>query len=163
MAAAVLLYSGALILVIAALHDLAFRTIPNWMVVILFLVGSLASVLSGTFVPALLISLLVLLGAAFCWRRGWLGGGDVKLLAVCAMLVPPTLAVRLLLDVALAGGVLALVYLALARMTKFPVAPQPRGLLRRISRIERYRIRRRGSLPYASAIAAGALFVMLTT
>ena len=26
---------------------------------------------------------------AVCWRCGWLGGGDTKLLAACAVLVPP--------------------------------------------------------------------------
>ena len=53
----------------------------------------------------LLAGLLVFLAGAFCWRRGWLGGGDVKLLAATAVLVPPSLVVNLLLDVALAGGV----------------------------------------------------------
>ena len=27
--------------------------------------------------------------ALVCWLRGWMGGGDVKLLGACALLVPP--------------------------------------------------------------------------
>jgi prepilin peptidase CpaA len=152
---------ATIILFFAALHDLAFRTVPNWMPAVLLLAGSLLRIMSGTLVLGLLAGLLIFLGAAFCWRRGWLGGGDVKLLATAAVLVPPALAANLLLDVALAGGVLAILYLALARLVTQPfVTPRPRALLRRICRAERYRIHRRGPLPYASAIAAGALFVL---
>jgi prepilin peptidase CpaA len=152
---------ATMILSFAALHDLAFRTVPNWIPAVLLLIGFLIRTTSGTLILGLLASLLIFFGAAFCWQRGWLGGGDVKLLGAAALLVPPILAVNLLLDVALAGGVLAILYLAMARLVRQPfVTPRPHALLRRICRAERYRIHRRGPLPYASAIAAGALFVL---
>jgi prepilin peptidase CpaA len=117
--------------------------------------------MSGTLILGLLAGLLIFLGGTFCWRRGWLGGGDVKLLTATAVLVPPSLVVNLLLDVALAGGVLAMIYLAMARLVAPPPStPRPPGMLRRIYRAELYRVRRRGPLPYASAIAAGTLFVL---
>ena len=149
------------ILLLAGVHDLAFRTVPNWMPVALLLPSILLRLMSGSLMLGLLAGLLVFLGGAFCWRRGWLGGGDVKLLAATAVLVPPSLVVNLLLDVALAGGVLAMIYLAMARLVAPPsIAPRPPGMLRRIRRTELYRVRRRGPLPYASAIAAGTLFIL---
>jgi prepilin peptidase CpaA len=152
---------AAITLLLASGHDLAFRTVPNWMPVVLLLDGILLRFMGGTLVPGLLAGLLVLLAGAFCWRRGWLGGGDVKLLAATAVLVPPSLVINLLLDVALAGGVLAMIYLAMARLVASPAGiARPPGLFRRIRRAELYRVRRRGSLPYASAIAAGTLIVL---
>ena len=121
----------------------------------------LAATMSGTLMLGLLAGLLVFLAGAFCWRRGWLGGGDVKLLAATAVLVSPSLVVNLLLDVALAGGARAMIYLAMARLVAPPyTTSRPSGMLRRIRRAELYRIYRRGPLPYASAIAAGTLFVL---
>jgi prepilin peptidase CpaA len=152
---------AAVVLLSAVLHDVAFRTVPNWIPVVLLTAGIAIQETNGTLFTGLTAGLLIFLGAAFCWRRGWLGGGDVKLLAAAAVLVPPALAVNLLFDVALSGGGLALLYLGLARMLTPPSgAPRPPGLLRRICRAERYRICRRASLPYASAIAAGAFLVL---
>ena len=149
------------VLLSAALHDVAFRTIPNWISAVLLVSGILIRIQSGTLVPGLVACLIIFLGAAFCWRRGWLGGGDVKLLASAAALVPPPLAACLLVDVALSGGILAVFYMALAQLvTRPPCVPRPLGLLRRICRAERYRISRRGPLPYGSAIAAGALIAL---
>jgi prepilin peptidase CpaA len=148
-------------LLYAALHDVAFRTIPNWISVVLFLSGLLIRIRGGTLVPGLIAGLVIFLGAAFCWRRGWMGGGDVKLLASAAVLVPPALSACLLVDVALSGGILAVFYLALAQLVTRPSCPpRPLGLLRRICRAERYRVSRRGPLPYGSAIAAGALIAL---
>ena len=153
---------AALALLLAALHDVAFRTIPNWISMVLLLVGSLVRMLSGTFILGLTAGFLVSIVTVCFWYRGGLGGGDVKLLAAAAVLVPPALAVDLLLYVALSGGLLAVLYLVLGQLITRPLrAPRPNGLLRRICRAERYRISRRGSLPYASAIVAGAFFVLL--
>jgi prepilin peptidase CpaA len=149
------------ILIAATLHDIAFRTVPNWMPLLLAAAGLLRHAMQGNPVFPAITGVLATLAAALCWHRGWLGGGDVKLLGAAAVLVPPALAPRLLGDVALAGGVLALLYLALSRLVPPPPATRPEGLRARIWRAERWRIRRRGPLPYASAIAAGALFVLL--
>ena len=151
----------AVALLSAAVHDIAFRTVPNWIPAALLLAGGLIRGLNGTLVPGLAVASLMFLGAVFCWRRGWLGGGDVKLLAATTLVVPPALAISLLLDVALAGGILAVLYLLLSRLPHPSFSgPRPPGLLRRVWRAERYRISRRGPLPYASAIVAGALLVL---
>jgi len=149
------------ILIAAMLHDIAFRTVPNWMPLLLATAGLLRHAIHGNPAIAALTGLLVTLAAAGCWWRGWLGGGDVKLLGAVAVLVPSSLAPRLLGDVALAGGALALLYLALSRLVPAPPVTRPAALCARIRRAEQWRVRRRGPLPYASAIAAGALFVLL--
>ena len=153
--------TGTLVLCVAVLHDLAFRTIPNWIPGTLCLTGGLLRIVDGSLIAGLLAGVVVLVAAMFCWRRGWLGGGDVKLIAACTLMVPPALVVSLLLDVALCGGALALLYLVLARLIQpLPSRPRPASLARRILRAERYRICRYAPLPYASAIAAGVLIVM---
>jgi prepilin peptidase CpaA len=153
---------AAATMLFAALHDVAFRTVPNCVSAALLAAGLCVQVMDNTILSGLTAGSLVFLGAVFCWRRGWLGGGDVKLLAAAAVLVPAGMAVNLLLDVALAGGVLAVTYLLLARMVTPPSRSlRPSGLLQRICRAERYRMSRRGPLPYASAIAAGAFLVLL--
>jgi prepilin peptidase CpaA len=156
-----LLAAASLILLIAAAHDIAFRTIPNWMSALLVAIAAIVRISDGSLIPGLTGCLIILLCTGFCWRRGWLGGGDVKLLAACGLLVPPNLAVVMVLDVAVAGGALALLYLALGRVLAEPDASQPSGLLRRIWTSERTRICASGPLPYGSAIAVGTIIVLL--
>ena len=142
------LFSLGLVLA-AAWHDLLARTVPNRLPVLLALVG-LARLAAGA----------VFAGAFLCWRRGWLGGGDVKLLAACALSVPPHLVPGLLAAIAIAGAGLALVYLAARRWVRPAGGARPAGLLARALRAERWRIARGGPLPYAVAIAIGVLAVL---
>jgi len=158
--AAILLAGAAALLLGAALHDLACRTIPNWIPAALALDGLALRVLSGQVLGGIVSGAVVFAGAALLWRRGLMGGGDVKLLGAAALVVPAGLALILILAVALAGGVLALIYLALRRLVSAPRAGRPAGALARIARVERRRIRQCRSLPYGCAIAAGAFFVL---
>lgn len=148
------------ILLGAVLNDIAFRTVPNWMSAVLLVLGIGIRVQDGGLALGLLACVLILLGAGFCWRRGWLGGGDVKLLAACGVLAPPGLSGAMLLSVALAGGVLALVYLVLGWVLAAPGEVCPPGRLRQIVWAERHRIHHRSPMPYASAIAVGTLLVL---
>jgi prepilin peptidase CpaA len=111
-------------------------------------------------VQALFSGALVCSGAWYCWRRGWIGGGDVKLLGACALLVAPTSVPQFVITTAIAGGILALVYCALARLLPGHATPRPTGFLRRVWRAEHRRIRRGLSLPYCCAIAAGVLLTL---
>ena len=105
---------------------------------------------------------LVLLGGMLLWLRGALGGGDVKLLAATALLLPPALIPAQLLAVALAGGALALLHLALRPLLRNLRADgRPRGALRRALRREGRRIRAGAPLPYGVAIALGTAFVLI--
>jgi len=152
---------AAALLIGAAAQDVAARVVGNGLSLALAGVGLALQALAGQALGALGAGAAVFAAAALCWRGGWLGGGDVKLLGAAALLVPPRLVPDLLLAVALAGGGLATVYLLLGRVLPKPAAGRPAKRLARILRVEQRRIRRHFSLPYASAIAAGALFTFL--
>ena len=154
---------GVPVLVLAALHDVAARTIPDWTSIVLAALGLALRFAAGQLPMALILAVTVFAACAFCCLRGWLGGGDVKLLAACTLLVPPTGVFGLLCDTMLAGGVVALVYLVgrtRGRRHAAKIAPRPTGLLARLWRCERHRFGRGGPLPYGSAIAAGTMVVL---
>jgi prepilin peptidase CpaA len=158
----VLLAAAVLVLLLAGACDVAARKVPNALPVALALIGIALQTRSGALGTALETALAVFVLGYFCWGRGWFGGGDVKLLAAAALLVAPDRVPALVLCIALAGGALALVYLLLQRVLPVPRAVVPASLWSRVLRIEHWRIRRRAPLPYASAIVAGALLVLLT-
>lgn len=159
-----LLFVAATSLLFAAARDVAVRTVPNRVSLIVAAAGLGLNALGGQLVPALFGGGMVFAGGWYCWRHGWIGGGNVKLLTACALLVPPASVPELILTTAIAGGMLALLYLALGaaitRLLPGRAAPRPSGLLERIWRIERRRIRRRLSLPYACAIGTGVLLTL---
>jgi prepilin peptidase CpaA len=146
----------------AALHDLAARTIPDWVSLALLPIGLWLRLWQGGLPWAVAALLLVFAGGVLAWRFGAFGGGDVKLLAAATPLLPPAEVPMLIAAVALAGGALALPYLALRPLLRGrAVGERPRHLLARVLRAERWRIGRGGPLPYGIAIAAGATWVLL--
>jgi prepilin peptidase CpaA len=148
------------LLIGAALHDLAFRTIPNG---IPFAICAIALVLrynQGSLPEGALVACIVFVASFLIWRRGLLGGGDVKLISAASLSIAPAMALDLLFCIALAGGALALIYIVLRRLAPPPAHVKPARLASRILRVEQWRIRRGGPLPYASAIAAGTIFVL---
>jgi len=149
------------VLLMASLHDVAVRTVPNAMAAILALAGLAGAAIEGHLPGSVLAGLVVFAVGALCWRRGWLGGADVKLLAAASVAVPPASILPFILAVALAGGGLALIYLCAGPLMRGRRSHQPRRLLARALRAERWRIGRGGPLPYACAIAAGFLYVTL--
>jgi len=149
---------------LAALSDLATRTIPDQACIALALLGlgarlyaGLAALAVSAGVAAGMFAVLVLVHA-----RGALGGGDVKLICAMALGLAPAQTYRFLVATVLAGGLLGVLYLVLR------LAPPPARCKRRASPIhriitaERWRIRRKGSLPYGIAIACGGAWVMVT-
>lgn len=157
---ATLLLAAATALLFAVAYDVAVRLVPNGVSLIVAVAGLGLNALDRQFAGALLGGGLVFAGAWHCWRRGWIGGGDVKLLSACALLVPPALVPELILTTAIAGGVLALCYIALGRVLPRSRPRRPASLLMRVWRAERRRIRRGLSLPYACAITAGVLLTL---
>ena len=150
---------SAALLIYAALHDIAVRTVPNWLPLCLLVLGCgmrLADHSLAAGAAVALITFAVLFGA---WLGGVMGGGDVKLWAATALLMPPLWRPELsfLFRVLLFGGALAIFYLLLRRLVPRTLAARRPGLLRRVIRVEAWRIGRRAPLPYACAIAAGAL------
>jgi prepilin peptidase CpaA len=155
------------LLVIAAVSDLATRMIPDEVCIALAALGlgvrlfaGITAVVVSVIVAIALFALLVLAHA-----RGALGGGDVKLAAAMAVGLTPTQTYRFVVATVIAGGLLSLLHLLLRRAPP-PAPPVARSsglasLARRIVAIERWRIRRKGSLPYGIAIACGGAWVTL--
>ena len=147
----------------AALHDVATRTIPNRLVLGIGGTEIICQFLAGSTSSAMMAAAAILTFAAFCWRQGYLGGGDAKLIAAACLVVAPDQVISLILATAIAGGFLSIFYIALKSICiEFPHAARPpaRWLVARILRVERHRLRHKITLPYATAIAAGTLFVL---
>ncbi|WP_428377994.1 prepilin peptidase [Lichenicoccus sp.] len=154
-------FIAVLLLLVAAAGDVATRMVSNKLSILIALDGILLQSTAGAGLAPYGAALAVFVAGAICWRVGLMGGGDVKLLAAAALLVPAPLVPGLILSVALAGGILGLLYVGLRLLVGKPSVRRSRVLLWRLLRIEQYRISRGFSLPYASAIAAGAAFVLL--
>jgi prepilin peptidase CpaA len=95
------------------------------------------------------------------YTRNAIGGGDVKLLTALSLGLPPIETVHFIVMTALAGGVVGLIYLGLARLRPALRHGRDRFILRRLFIIECWRARRYRTVPYAVAIAAGAASVLL--
>ncbi|MBR0680615.1 prepilin peptidase [Roseomonas eburnea] len=152
------------LLVFAAARDVATRLIPDTVSIVIALAG-LAARLSQGWSEA---GYSVLIGAGLfvallpLAARGMLGGGDVKLMSAMAVGLAPFDTWHFIVVTVFAGGVLGIAYI----LGRFLV-PQPRvagggTLLRRVLAVEAWRVRRRGPLPYAVAIAVGGILVLLS-
>jgi prepilin peptidase CpaA len=151
------------LLVCAAMSDIAARTISNKICALLavlavarlpFFDPSRLTV-SVTTTAVLFIILFIL------YARGYLGGGDVKLLSALAIGLSFTSLLQLLTVMSLAGGVIALLHLALRRLPRPSLPPVGSSFVRRIYAIERWRNLRRAPLPYGVAIAAGGIWALI--
>ncbi|MBI1403422.1 MAG: peptidase [Porphyrobacter sp.] len=139
-----LLIALAIALVFAAFTDIRRRQIDNWLNGAIALGAPLFWWSSGLALwPDVAIQLGVAL-AAFALLAGlfalkMMGGGDVKLLTVLALWIPPMFFMQLLIVMALAGGVLTIV------MGMWHVMRRQRDRL---------------AVPYGVAIAFGGLWVL---
>ncbi len=79
---------ASVLFVYAALHDLAVRTMPNWLSAVL-LIGAGARVVDHSLLAGVAASVVVFIILSAVWMRGGMGGGDMKLWAATVMLVPP--------------------------------------------------------------------------
>jgi prepilin peptidase CpaA len=162
---AVLVALCVALLMFAAVHDIVARTIPD-LVPLGILAAALAlNLLSGSILLPLVATAAVAAVTLLLYWLRLMGGGDVKLLVAVAFLLPPGDVPKAALAIALAGGLLALLFLALRpRLRGRRLAPAGRSaaLPRRALAAELWRIRRGGPLPYAAAISAGTLFTMIS-
>ncbi len=154
---------AAMLLVYAALHDFAARTVPNWLPLCLLVLGAGLRLYDHSLLAGLAVAAGTFAVLFVVWLFGAVGGGDVKLWAATALLIPPLWQPELafFLHVVLLGGGLALLYLLLCLVVPRPHASRAGSLLRRVLRVEAWRIKRRASLPYAFAISGGAILTLL--
>jgi prepilin peptidase CpaA len=157
-------YAEVLILLYAAFTDVATRLISNKICLLLAALaivrlpfGEPQQLLASVYGAAVLFVLLLV-----AHSRGYVGGGDVKLLTVLSVGLPVTSLIQFLTITVLTGGVLAVLHLMM-RVLPYPALP-PVGssLVRRIYAVERWRNLRRAPLPYGMAIACGGIWTVLS-
>ena len=151
------------LLLYVATIDIATRLIRNEICLALALLGIAAQLASPMQIAqSLIAAAILLLLLLVIYQRGWIGGGDVKLLVALAIGLPLTGVIELLTMTALAGGVLALVHVIM-RLLPYPkLAPAGSSLARRVYAIERWRNLRRAPLPYGVAIACGGIWTIFS-
>lgn len=129
----------------AAILDVRFRRLPNWLAALTALAGlAVVSLEAGGIATAWAAghAAIALVAGAILFRIGAIGGGDAKFYAGCACWFVLQDAFGLLLSVSLAGLVLVIVWFGFSR-------------LRRKARADA-----KGEfalVPYGLAIAAGAM------
>jgi prepilin peptidase CpaA len=156
-----------LLLILAAVTDLKDRIIPNEIVVAIASIGVAMGLILQ---PELLWQRLLTAFAVFCVLGIFshyriIGGGDLKLISAVSLLVPPDRVGLLLIEIALAGGVLSCIYIASQHAVRKRGAPlaardvaSPRSGLAGMLERERARISAGDSLPYALAVLGGVSF-----
>lgn len=135
----------------AAIYDVAKRIIPNIIHLFIFVAWA-GIVLAGHAapLPSLAAGAITLLIGIFVFSRGWLGGGDAKLIAACALFIGPAQLPVFIFHMALIGGGLALLW-------RFE--PQMRYALARTGM--EMSLSRTGQIPYAVAIAGAGILAAL--
>jgi len=151
------------LLIYAALHDLAVRTVPNRLSAGIMILGLCLRVINHSLLESLGVAGFCFMLLALIWRAGFIGGGDVKLWSATVLLIPPHWQAEFsfFYRVLLAGGILAILYISLRLIIQRPRPSRSGTLLQRAMRAEAWRICRRGPLPYAFAIAGGAILSLL--
>lgn len=140
-----------LLLVAAAIEDLWRMQINDWVCGAVAAGAFLAVAIDG---PAgqlwqnLLLFALVLGFGTLLFVRGWMGGGDIKLLAASSLWFNLDLGWKMLAAVAIAGG-LETILVAIFRSFPWPRSARDRIMV----------LRREEAIPYGLAIAAGVAFV----
>lgn len=142
----------------AAIEDFRRLVIPNWVILALlalwpaYLLAKPVAALPVDGAGALGCALGIFVVGAVLFARGYIGGGDVKLLAAATLWMGPAATPEFLLLTAFAGGVLAMALLTpvgvlvnLSRSLLGPAGPDAPA----------------NAVPYGVAIAAAALIVIL--
>ncbi len=140
--------------IVGALKDLTSYTIPNWISLALIAAFVPAALVSGAPLSQLGLCLAVGLGGLVLgmgmFAAGWIGGGDGKLFAVCALWLGWPAALPFMLYTGLAGGALTFAILGLRSGWLAPAVAGAPPWLRKLGT-------NGGDLPYGVAIAIGAL------
>ena len=148
----------------SAAADLRARIIPNEFALLIAVCGLAMALRSGAaqlWLPVL-AALCVFSVLGILAHDNAIGGGDVKLIAAACLLVPPDSIPALLIEIALAGGVLSCLYLAggllLRRqpaLYRRPAGAAQASAFHKWLRREGSRIARGYPVPYALAVLGG--------
>ena len=154
----------ASLLIFAAARDIATRLIPDGVSIAIAVTGLSCRATLGWSEAGLSLAIggllfVLLLPLAM---RGWLGGGDVKLISAMAVGLAPQETWLFIVATVFAGGALGLAYILGRHIVPEVRLANGGTVLHRVLAIEARRIRRRGPLPYGVAIATGGLVVLYT-
>ncbi len=143
----------AAILVMAAIGDVRRFRIPNAVSLALLFLYPLHAVFSPHAVLSGLIAFAVVGAVALVlFARGWMGGGDVKLMAVCALWAGAEQIGLFVVVTALVGALMSLLMMSIHR---FSLALA----FERVGCAHASRVLIGRALPYGVAIAAGGIAV----
>jgi prepilin peptidase CpaA len=157
------LFLEIVLLLYVAMIDIATRLIRNEICLVLALLGIASQFASPMQVTeSLIVATILLLLLIVIYQRGWIGGGDVKLLVALAIGLPLIGVIELLTITALAGGVLALMHVMMRLLPNPRLAPAGSSLVRRVYAVERWRNLRHAPLPYGVAIACGGIWTVFS-
>ena len=125
-----LLAALAIALLVAAVTDLRRRQIDNWLNAAIALGAPLFWLATGLTLGEMGWQFAIALGSlaifAGLFALGWMGGGDVKLLTALALWIQPYWFAQLIVVMAIAGGVLTVIFGAwhiAARRSDKPAIP----------------------------------------
>ncbi len=142
-----------LIVIVAAMRDVTSFTIPNWISVVAAVLFAPAALVSGysagAFAVCAAVGVAGLVAGIAMFALGWIGGGDAKLFAACALWLGWPAVLPFVIWTALAGGGLAVMLLWGRRLAQPAVAGGPAWVGRLMTP--------GGDVPYGLAITAGAL------
>lgn len=143
--------------------DIATRTIRNEICLALAILGIVSQLANPMqLVESLIAAAILFLLLLIVYMRGWMGGGDVKLLTALAVGLSLSGIIQLLTITALAGGVLATVHMMMRNLPYPRLAPAGSSFARRVYAVERWRHLRHAPLPYGVAIACGGIWTIFS-
>jgi prepilin peptidase CpaA len=150
------------LLACACVSDVQSRRIPNWVVASLAATGVAYSVATGSLTHALLLSFAGLLLGLSIWlplyALHWLGAGDVKLFAAAGAWLGPARTIEGAFIAALAGGVLAVVWMLKAYGVSGTAAVASLAVRSpRLVTNHPVDSKSRRAIPYGVALAIGAM------
>ncbi|MCF8467006.1 MAG: prepilin peptidase [Sneathiella sp.] len=163
----VLMMSAGGLVLIAAVWDMFSRRIPNMLPLVIAVLYLVQAAYMGQWVDLpwhLLCGAGVLVVGIVIFSFGWLGGGDVKLLAALALWAGPEYLVLLLLMTCLAGGLLAIIFVLPIVLCKNPTISHTLdwfflNILKRPAPLLQTQETLGLQLPYGVAIAAAGFVV----
>ena len=140
----------------AAISDVRSYVIPNTVHVMVAAAFCVAALFlpSSFFYGGLVTALAVFLAGAVFFVRGWMGGGDVKLLTAMALWSGPAYLSHFATMTMLSGALLAIVMLSPLRRLLPPPSPEALELVGGEDKPARQ------PMPFGIAIAAGGVYVL---
>jgi prepilin peptidase CpaA len=153
---ALALASAALALILAAANDVRAYEIPNWTSMVL--IGAYAifafTVPATPRLTAVAVCAGVLAVTIVLFARGWMGGGDVKLLTAVSLWCGPTLLAPFAIVMGLSGALLAALMLTPLRRLMPAAPPTARAATGGETAL-------RQPMPFGVAIALGGACVLV--